>query len=531
MKKDYLPVLEPEVLKTICRGIEKESLRVTANGTLSEKKHPVGLGSALTHPKITTDFSESQLELITKTHTSVENCIHELKEIHQNVYRHLGDEFLWCNSMPCNLPNEECIPIGTYGSSNVGTAKTVYRNGLHHRYGSTMQMISGIHYNFSLPSSLWEYYKKTTQNTHSIETISNQYYFALIRNFQRQSWLLLYLFGASPAVCADFAKNTTGELKQLRSGDKYLPFATSLRMGPKGYQSNVQSSISVSYNSLDSYTKSLKKALTDPYPPYASIGIKDGDNYNQLATSLLQIENEFYSTIRPKRRIKPGERALNALNSRGVEYIEIRAIDLDPFCNVGITAETIRFVDIFLIHCLLNESAYDSTKEIVKMNHNQHVVAEYGRDPNIKLANGNNIDSLRDWGLKILDECLPIAEALDSSFDTEQYVHAMKNAENAVKNPQNTLSSRVLEEIENLHDGSFHQFTLDKSKSHKKEISTIPYPLTMERENGAIAQTSLFKQRELEAESSVDFENYRKLYIRQALTQDSDTNKRNIGTK
>ncbi len=531
MKKNHLPVLEPHILQAVCRGVEKESLRITSNGTLSRKAHPVGLGSALTHPKITTDFSESQLELITGTHISTEGCIHELEEIHQNVYENLEDEFLWCSSMPCNLPKEELIPIATYGSSNVGTAKTVYRKGLHHRYGSQMQMISGIHYNFSLPTTLWESCRENSQNKDSIEEISNRYYFGLIRNFQRQSWLLLYLYGASPAVCADFAKNTTGQLKQLQSGDKYLPFATSLRMGPMGYQSNVQSSISVSYNSLESYTQSLKKALTDPYPPYASIGIKNDSDYNQLATSLLQIENEFYSTIRPKRPIKPGERALNALNSRGVEYIEIRAIDLNPFSNVGITAETIRFLDIFLIHCLVNNSVNDSTKEIVKMNHNQHVVAEYGRDPNIKLANGDNMYSVKDWGLQLLDQCSPVATALDSSFETTEYTKALENARGAVENPDKTLSARVLHEIENNCDGSFNQFTLHKSKSHAKEIDALPYSLTAKRTDSAVAQSSLFKQRELEAESCLDFESYRKSYIQQTLYPEKETKKTNSGAK
>src|SRR4030095_14922529 len=133
------------------RGIEKESLRVRPDGTLATAPHPVPLGSALTHPLVTTDFSESQLELITGVHTSADACIEELTAIHQAVYRAIGDELLWCASMPCRLPEEAAIPIGRYGSSNVGRAKSVYRTGLSHRYGKRMQMISGIHYKFSLP--------------------------------------------------------------------------------------------------------------------------------------------------------------------------------------------------------------------------------------------------------------------------------------------------------------------------------------------------------------------------------------------
>ena len=204
------------------RGIEKESLRVRPDGTLAQTPHPQALGSALTHPHITTDFSESQLELITGVHASVEACLEELTHIHQVVYRAIGEEILWCTSMPCNLPADHLIPIGRYGTSNVGRAKTVYRLGLAHRYGRRMQAISGIHYNFSLPG------------------VSDDQYFGLIRNFRRQSWLLLYLFGASPAVCSSFIAGREHELTELTPGTHYAPHATSLRMGRLGYQSDAQ---------------------------------------------------------------------------------------------------------------------------------------------------------------------------------------------------------------------------------------------------------------------------------------------------
>src|SRR6185503_6472721 len=291
-----LRALKPDVLKGMRRGIEKESLRVRPDGTLSQAPHARALGSALTHAHITTDFSESQLELITGVHGTVESCLEELQHIHQVVYRALGDEVLWCASMPCHLPADHQIPIGRYGTSNVGRAKTVYRIGLAHRYGRRMQAISGIHYNFSVPGA------------------TNEQYFALIRNFRRHSWLLLYLFGASPAVCSSFVAGRKHELvelangKGITSGTHYGPHATSLRMGNLGYQSDAQASLRVSYNDLDQYTASLYDALTQPYAPYEQIGVRTGDDYRQLSTTLLQIENEFYSTIRPKRRIRRGER-------------------------------------------------------------------------------------------------------------------------------------------------------------------------------------------------------------------------------
>lgn len=281
------------------RGIEKESLRAQPGGSLALTPHPAALGSALTHPSITTDFSESQVELVTSAHTSVEAALQQLTQIHQFTYRAMkdvGDEVLWVSSMPCGLPTDETIPLGRYGSSNVGRAKSVYRMGLGHRYGRRMQTISGIHYNWSLPG------------------VSSEQYFALIRNFRRQAFLLLYLFGASPAVCSSFVEGRPHSLQPLSGSTMYMPYGTSLRMGPLGYQSDAQASLAVSYNSLEGYAASLQEALTRPYPPYEKVGIRNpGGDYNQLATTLLQIENEFYGTIRPKRVIFQGERPLHAL--------------------------------------------------------------------------------------------------------------------------------------------------------------------------------------------------------------------------
>src|SRR5271170_2341631 len=367
--QERLAATPREVLQGLRRGIEKESLRVRPDGTLSTTPHPAALGSALRHPHVTTDFSESQLELITGVHTSAESCLKELTEIHQVVYRAIGDELLWCASMPCRLPPDDAIPIGRYGTSNIGRAKTVYRTGLAHRYGRRMQTISGIHYNFSLSDAR-----------------SNDEYFALIRNFRRHSWLLLYLFGASPAVCSTFVAGRTHELQRLSNDTLYLPYATSLRMGRLGYQSDAQSSLAVSYNDLKSYAASLETALTKPYPAYEAIGIREGDEYRQLATSLLQIENEFYGTIRPKRVIRPGERPLHALRDRGVEYVEVRLMDLDPFVPIAITAATVRFLDLFLLHCLLCDSPPDTPEELADIVSNKQRVASRGREPRLTLA-------------------------------------------------------------------------------------------------------------------------------------------------
>src|SRR6266705_1712657 len=320
--------------------------------------------------------------------------------------------------MPCGLPTDETIPIGRYGSSNVGRAKSAYRMGLSHRYGRRMQTISGIHYNFSLP-----------------EQVSNDEYFGLIRNFRRHSWLLLYLFGASPAVCSTFVAGTEHGLDRLSNDSLYLPYATSLRMGRLGYQSDAQSSLAVSYNDLRSYGASLEEAMTKPYPPYETIGIRQDGEYRQLATSLLQMENEFYSTIRPKRVIRPGERPLHALRDRGVEYVEVRLMDLDPFVPIGITADTMRFLDVFLLHCLLCDSPPDTPEELAAVTENKLSVASRGREPGLRLLRDGEEMPFVEWAGELLADCGPIASALDRANGGTAYREALRAAVAALGDP------------------------------------------------------------------------------------------------
>jgi glutamate--cysteine ligase len=493
--QDRLRNISAETLKGIRRGIEKESLRMQPGGALSAKAHPIALGAALTHPHITTDFSESQLELITGVHERVEDCLEELTEIHKVVYRAIADEVLWCASMPCVLPADDSIPIGRYGTSNVGRAKTVYRTGLSYRYGRRMQAISGIHYNLSVPG------------------ITTDQYFALIRNFRRRSWLLLYLFGASPAVCPSFVAGRNHELKELAPGTLYAPHGTSLRMGRLGYQSDAQASLAVSYNSLKSYTASLFDALTKPYPAYENIGIKVGGEYRQLNTTLLQIENEFYSTVRPKRRIQRGERPLHALRERGVEYVEVRLMDLDPFVAIGIGAATMRFLDVFLLHCLLDDSPNDTPREIADVGRNQQAVALRGRDPGVVLYRKNEPVGLAEWGRQVLDECEPIAAALDRVHGGAAFRDALLAAGVVVANPNAAPSARVLHAMERNHGNSYVRFVLTESLLHSGSLRGLPLHPDVKARFERFAAESLEEQRRLEASDKVDFETFRQQYL------------------
>ena len=496
---DRLRQLSPERLRGMRRGIEKESLRADDGGELALTPHPAPLGSALTHPHITTDFSESQLEFITGVHADVDSCIAELTEIHQFAYRAIGDELLWVASMPCGLPTDETIPIGRYGTSNVGRAKSVYRMGLGHRYGRRMQTISGIHYNWSLPG------------------VSSEQYFGLIRNFRRHSFLLLYLFGASPAVCSSFVEGRPHSLLPVtpEAGHTlHRPHATSLRMGRLGYQSEAQASLSVSYNSLDSYAASLHDAMTRPYPAYEALGVHNpGGEYNQLATSLLQIENEFYGTIRPKRVIRTGERPLHALRERGVEYVEVRCMDLDPFEPVGIGAPTARFIDLFLLHCLLSDSPPDSPDEIAALARNQHRTAENGRQSGLLLERAGREVPLVDWAAQLLQQLGPIAATLDQLDGGQACREALAQAGARLQAPDTTPSARVLKAMAAEHGHCHTAFVAAMSRRTKAALLARPYAAAVDEHFTALARESVEEQKRQEAADTMPFEDFRLRYL------------------
>jgi len=495
---NLLKDLTPTRLQGMRRGIEKESLRAQSSGSLALTPHPAALGSALTHPHITTDFSESQIELVTGVHADAATTLAELTELHQFTYRVMqeaGDEMLWVSSMPCGLPTDETIPIARFGSSNVGRAKSVYRMGLSHRYGRRMQTISGIHYNWSLPG------------------VSSQAYFGLIRNFRRHAFLLLYLFGASPAVCSSFVAGRQHALEKLSENTMYMPHGTSLRMGRLGYQSDAQASLAVSYNSLEGYAASLTDALTRPYPAYEAVGIRNpGGDYNQLGDSLLQIENEFYGTIRPKRVIFPGERPLHALRERGVEYIEVRLMDLDPFVPVGIKSETMDFLDVFLLHCLQTDSPPDSPAEIAALARNQHRTAARGRQPGLTLERDGREVGLVAWGAELVAQCAPLAATLDAVHGTERYSRALMAASSALHQPETLPSARVLAAMQGFDD-SFVKFVREQAVQTQAKLLSLPWTAEQQVRFTQMSLQSIAEQKKIELADTMPFEIYREQYL------------------
>lgn len=496
---------EPDLLAGCLRGIEKEGLRVDHQGWLSTRAHPQALGSALTHPHITTDYSEALLELITGVHRSAQGVSDELDWVHRLAAAGLSDELLWNHSMPALLPAEPDIPIAWYGNSNTGMLKHVYRRGLAVRYGKLMQCIAGLHYNFSLPDELW-----THQGLfpNACTDPQSDGYVSLIRNFMRHSWLLMYLFGASPAVSTNFLRtNADHGLQPLGPTTAYLPWATSLRMSDLGYQNKAQSTLKLCYNDLPTFLHRLYAAVTTPWPAYEAIGTQRDGQWVQLNCNLLQIENEFYSTIRPKRTTGRGERPITALAQRGVQYVEVRCLDIDPFEPTGISPQAVHFMDAFLLFCALEHSPqFGDDGFCMESNRNFSTVVVQGRKPDLTLWRGGIPVGLEQWANEVLERVASCADLLADQLNDSGYREAVADQVNKVNDVSLTPSARVLAALE--QGQSFHEFALNLSAAHTEHFRKAGLSAAESQVETKMREDSIAAQVALESDHSVSFEQY-----------------------
>jgi glutamate--cysteine ligase len=496
----------PSLFRNILRGIEKEGLRVDNKGFLATTPHPSAFGSALTNPHITTDYSEALLEMITGTHSSVESLLEELRDTHRFVAGRMNGELVWNQSMPAHLPDEADIPIAWYGTSNTGMLKHVYRRGLAERYGKTMQCIAGLHYNFSVPDMLWDLLGITGA---SAEDQRSKGYLALIRNFNRYSWLLMYLFGCSPAVSERFVRGMPGHaLSQLDADTLYLPYATSLRMSDLGYKNQTQSALQLCYNDIETFLTRLYDAVTTPWPRYQEIGTQRNGEWIQLNTNVLQIENEYYSSIRPKRTTGRCERPVTALAARGVQYIEVRCLDIDPFEAVGISAQTCHFMDAFLLFCAAEDSPFFPDGGFCTDSHNNFgLVAKEGRKPGLTLINEKTPVALSDWGRDILDRMRPYAELLDHALGEQGYAAAVAAQRPKIDDVDQTPSARLLAMLRD--EGiSLHDFSLRLSRQHRDALLAAPLAPARVKAFETAAARSTEDQARLERSDTEDFAAY-----------------------
>ncbi len=504
---------DPSLIYETRQGIERECLRVLSSGKVSLKPHPQNLGSKLTHAFITTDYSENLLEFITTPHPSIEKAYKELEVIHGYTQQEIGEELLWPSSMPAILPEEQRIPLAYYGESNVGKLKTLYRKGLGYRYGRSMQSIAGLHFNFSLSERFWEYSIKAQKSQLSLSDTKNEKYFHLIRNFQRYRWLLLYLFGASPAVDESFLEGKDHSLERLGPSTFFTPYGTSLRMGGLGYTSSAQENIGICYNQLPTYIQTLEAARLQPYPPYEKIGVKDGEWFKQLNTNLLQIDNEFYSTIRPKNIAKTRESALKALHLRGIEYIEVRLLDIDPFSPLGIDKKTIGFLHLFLLWCLSKESPKINATECDELDDNFEKIVLAGRDPKLKLSqDGNSIDA-KELIKKIMDEITLFSEKFNQVEPF--YTECLNTQWEKIENSDLLPSQRLIQEMK---EKSFIDFSLDLAKANKAQYQISASDTDRFKNYGV---ESWAEQKRIEASDKLEFDDFLTHYFEQIKIEES----------
>ena len=486
---------------SISRGIEKESLRVSEDNTISSTDHPASFGSALTNKYITTDFSEALLELITPTHSSVEDVLKNLDEICKFVVEETP-ETIWPSSIPCKIEKEDSIRLADYGTSNSGLLKTLYRSGLSYRYGSMMQTVSGIHYNFSFSDAFFD----NLRGEEDLQTFKNKSYLSLIRNFRRNAWMILYLFGSSPVVPKTFITDRKNFLQELNEEDLFLEYATCLRMSELGYMSKAQDNLYIAYNNIDEYLKDLKNALTKEHKRYGEVGvIKDGKRI-QINTSIIQIENEYYSSIRPKRVTPPGERPINVLRDEGIDYVEIRALDNNSFLPCGIDEDTSYFLEAYLIGCFFGEDRKSTQDEIKELLVNWENVVKEGRNPDLKLLKNKEKITVKDSGMKVVDSLRDIFEQMppEMSDYVEKVLKSLDKQEEKLNDASLTPSGLIVEELKNGNK-TWEELNLELAKKHANSLMSLENDLNYLSEE---AKSSLEKFKKLDKHQEEEFEVY-----------------------
>ncbi|WP_405054025.1 glutamate--cysteine ligase [Thalassotalea nanhaiensis] len=491
------------------RGIERETLRIRPDGKLSSQSHNKALGSALTHEYITTDYSESLLEFITSVSPSIDETLNQLKDIQKFTLENVEGDYFWPMSMPCAVVEQDEVNLAQYGSSNIGKMKTVYRQGLKNRYGSMMQVIAGIHFNFSFSPEFFDSLQEITGDTQGKQDFISERYFSLIRNYKRFGWLIPYLYGSSPALCPSFLQGKPQSLpfKKAPAGCLYLEYATSLRMSDLGYTNSSQSNLHICNNHIDNYVEGVQKAINLPSEEFAKIGVKVDGKYQQLNSNILQIENELYAPIRPKRVAKSGQKPSEALKEGGVEYIEVRAMDVNPFVSTGISKEQMYFLDVFITFCMLKNSPEVTVEQKQVFNNNTNKVILEGRDPSLTLNDCGIEKTIPQWGSEIFSEMKLIASLYDKAYGTSEYSNVVKAELAKINDPTLTPSARIIDELLTTGKGIV-TWSMDYVNQYNQEAEAHNYQVFNEDLFVDLAKQSLAKQQEIEAGDTLSFDEF-----------------------
>ena len=477
------------------KGIEKENLRVDKNGKLSQKSTPKEFGSALTHSYITKDFAEAMSELVTPPYSSLSDLFGFLKNLHSYSYRCLKSESFWVASMPGDSIEDMSIQIAQFGKSNKAKLKETYRKGLRLRYGEKMQMISGMHFNYSFHPKVW-------QQLGAGFNKKNAVLFGVARNFLRYQWLLTYLLGASPI--ADKKIPIANRYYQ----SKEFTFATSLRQ--VGYRN--KENVSVSYNNLEEYLLDLSKITNKKEASFEKIGLKNGENYLQLNGNRIQIENEFYAPIRPKSEQIDSKRPLFCLQKNGVDYFELRCLDLQPLSPLGLEIEQACFLELMFLFCLLLPSPPLEKLEWQELNYNQEIVCLRGRAAKLLLQRNGKKQPLKSWGEEIFACLKEFIDFLANTKGAGFYGTALLQQQKILEDPAKTPAARILAEMEEKNL-SYHSYILEKSEEHKSYFLKQPLKkefleLMLQKKKSSLQETAA-----IEKKDKISFAEFLKDYL------------------
>jgi glutamate--cysteine ligase len=494
-------------------GLEKECLRINPDGTLALTPHPQAFGSPLLNPFISTDFSESQLELVAPVFKTEDLLLQFMHLLHRYLYRGIGEERLWPFSSPCILPPEEQIPIARFGNSLAAKEKELYRLGLAHRYGRKMQSLSGVHYNFSFSRNLVE-------RVFPGGDLSS-FYLHIVRNYLRYGWIITYLFGSTPVVDKTYFDEAPKELRRIAPDTIGGEFATSLRMSQYGYYSKLQNQISISFNTFEDYLRDLESAVTTPAEQWKAIGDC------QINDHIIQIEAEHYSRIRPKPPVNKAIRPLQGLRNEGIVYIELRGIDLNPWNVEGTDLCELKFLHTFLIYCFLMESPRITQQEEKQLTNNQNLVALRGRDPTLELSSCGRTDTLKSFSEQICSGMLPVAEILDKASQSTTYSDSIKKQMEKIDNPELTPSYVLLRDL-GKSKSSFREHGLKLANKLREDMLTKPLPKEFEKEMKKASAQSMQDLFKLEAYEDFILKGYEDMelstqaVIREALKRGID---------
>lgn len=426
-------------------GLEKENVRVDKDGHLALTPHPELLGDKNTHPYITTDFSESQIEMITPPLKSLDETYYFMENIHDIVSESIGEELLWPQSIPPALPEESQIPIARYDNSEKGVEAQQYREMLAKKYGKKKQLISGIHYNFSFEDDFLIDLKETLGDKRSFREFKDDVYLKMSRNLLRYNWLLVYVFGASIGSHESYSKTCNSYMVRSAKETFYFPYATSFRNGPCGYK-NLKEYM-VSYNSLNEYTTDIRKL----------IGTKE-----------ISGAKEYYSPVRLK-VLGEGD-ILENLDNKGVSYLELRFVDLNPFKKIGIERETLYFLHLFLIYTLITDDRHYSEEAKKEDEFNTILVSTTGRKKGTLLRRqGEKIDIV-EWKRELFSEIRQVLELVCPKNET--YKKALDKMEKrAMEKP---LSERLVDKVD---EKGYLEFHMERAKEYLEETKSKKYNL------------------------------------------------------